>query len=109
MNHVLARAADLGKAMRETERFRALRAAEAAVMAAPDSVKLAEALGTLQKRIADAAAEGKDLEAGTKESLEKIASAAALDPLLRGLWKAQQEFQGLVDEVSRTMLGELKP
>ena len=109
MDDVLAKAAELGKAVRATEKFRALRAAEATVMKSPDTVKLAEALSTLQNELAEREKAGKPMDAAFKERFEKIASAVALDPGLLTLSKAQKEFQALIDEVSRTMLGELKP
>lgn len=108
MQDVLAKATDLGRAIRGTERFRALRAAEAAVMGNAESVKLAQALATLQQERAEAARTGKALAPETAARLEKIAAAAALDPRLLDLSRTQREFQTLVDEVSRTMLAELK-
>jgi cell fate (sporulation/competence/biofilm development) regulator YlbF (YheA/YmcA/DUF963 family) len=109
MDDVLARAADLGKAVRATEKFRALRAAEAAVMKSPGTVTLAEALVTLQKERADLDRAGKPLDDAFKVRFEKVAAAAAIDPGLIALSKAQKEFQALIDEVSRAMLAELKP
>ena len=109
MQEVLAKAADLGKAIRGTEKFRALRAAEGAVMASADSVKLAQALATLQQERAEAARTGKAFAPEAAARLEKIAAAAALDPRLMDLSRTQREFQALVDEVSRAMLAELKP
>ena len=108
MDDVLAKAADLGRAVRATEKFRALRAAEASVMKSPDTVKLAEALSTLQRERADLDRAGTPMDASFKERYEKIANAAALDPTLVALSKAQGEFQALIDQVSRTMLAELK-
>lgn len=109
MEDVLAKAAGLGKAIRGTEKFRALREAEATVMKSADSVKLAEALGTLQQERAAAERAGKKLDDASRARLEKVSAAAALDPKLVALARAQEEFQALVNEVSRTMLGELKP
>lgn len=108
MQDVLAKAADLGKAIRGTEKFRALREAEAAVMGSADSVKLAEALGTLQQEQAAAARSGKAPAADLESRLGKIAAAASLDPRLQALSTAQREFQALVDSVNRAMLAELK-
>ena len=109
MDEVQAKAADLGKAIRATEKYRVLRTAEGAVMQDADCVKLAQALATLQGERAAAERAGKPLDAPAQERLEKIAGAAALDPKLQALAKAQKEFQALVDDVSRTMLSELKP
>jgi cell fate (sporulation/competence/biofilm development) regulator YlbF (YheA/YmcA/DUF963 family) len=109
MDDVTAKAAELGRAIRGTPKFRALREAEAAVMGNGDSVKLARALAALQEEAGKARGEGKEPDAAFKESLEKISAAAALDPRLVALARAQEEFQALVDSVSRTMLGELKP
>ena len=108
MDDVLAKAADLGRAIRATEKFRSLRAAEAAVMKSPETVTLAGALSSLQQERADRDRAGKPIDAAFKERFEKIASAAALDPGLVALSKAQKEFQALIDEVSKTMLAELK-
>jgi cell fate (sporulation/competence/biofilm development) regulator YlbF (YheA/YmcA/DUF963 family) len=108
MDDVLARAAELGRAVRETPPFRALRAAEAAVMKDADTVKLAGALSALQQQQAALARQGKSLPAAEKASLEKILAAAAADPRLQALSKAQAEFQALVDSVSRAMLDQLK-
>ena len=108
MDDVLAKAADLGRAIRATEKYRALRDAEAAVMKSPDSVKLAEALATLQGERSAAAAGKKPPEKGLEDRYGKIAAAVALDPRLVQLSKAQQEFQALVNDVSRTMLAQLK-
>jgi cell fate (sporulation/competence/biofilm development) regulator YlbF (YheA/YmcA/DUF963 family) len=109
MDDVLPRAADLGRAIRATERFRALREAEAEVMKDAGSVKLAQALATLQEKKAALAREGKELAAPDRASLETIAAAAAADARLQALSKAQAAFQELVDSVSRTMLEQLKP
>ncbi len=109
MDEVLAKAADLGKAIRATDKYRALRASESDVMRDGDCVKLAQALSTLQEETAAAARAGTTLDAQARERLEKIAAAASLDPKLQALAKAQKEFQALVDDVSRTMLAELKP
>ena len=109
MDDVLPRAADLGRAIRGTEPFRALRAAEAEVMKDAASVKLAQALSTLQEKRAALVREGKDLDAPDRASLETIAAAAAADARLQALSKAQAAFQALVDSVSRTMLEQLKP
>ena len=109
MDEVLAKAADLGRAIRGTEKYARLRDAEAAVMKSPDSVKLAEALTTLQNELSAAEAKGKPLDAALKDRYEKIAAAVSLDSKLITLSKVQREFQDLVNEVSRTMLGELKP
>ncbi len=108
MSEVLAKASDLGRAIRGTETFRSLRDAEAAVMKSPDSVKLAEALGTLQQERAAAERTGKAPGADLEERLGKIAAAVALDPSLRTLSAAQREFQALVASVSRAMLDELR-
>ena|SRR5690349_9294573 len=108
MDDVLAKAAELGRAIRGTEKYRKLRDAEADVMKSPDSVKLAEALGTLQQERSAAEASGKPLDPSLKDRYEKIAAAVSLDPKLLTLAKVQKEFQDLVNEVSRTMLGELK-
>src|SRR5690349_6132098 len=109
MDEVLAKAADLGRAIKATEKYARLRDAEAAAMKSPDSVKLAEALTTLQQELAANEAKGKPLDAGLKERYEKIAAAVSLDPKLLTLARVQKEFQELVNEVSRTMPGELKP
>ena len=109
MDEVLAKAADLGRAIRGTEKYRALRAAEGEVMKDEASVTLAQALATLQEEGAAAIRAGKPLDPAVQERLEKIAGAAAIDPKLQALAKSQKEFQALVDEVSRTMLAELKP
>lgn len=109
MDEVLAKAADLGKAIRATEKYAALRKAEAAVLKDADTVRLAQALATLQEERAAAARTGQPLSADAQQRLEKIAAAAALDARLQALSKAQKEFQALVDQVSRTMLSELKP
>jgi cell fate (sporulation/competence/biofilm development) regulator YlbF (YheA/YmcA/DUF963 family) len=77
-------------------------------MKSPDSVKLAEAYATLQQERAKAEKSGKPVDPALKERFEKIAAAVALDPRIVELARAQQEFQDLVNEVSRTMLGELK-
>jgi len=106
---VLSRAADLGRAVRDTPKYRALREAEAAVMKDAESVKLAQALATLQERRASLAKEGKALDPADGERLEKIAAAAATDPRLQALSKAQAAFQDLVNSVSRAMLDQLKP
>ena len=108
MDDCLARAADLGRALRETAAFRALRAAEASVLEDKGSVELARALSTLQEKRAALGREGKPLDAADQASLEKIAAAAAADARLVALSKAQSAFQDLVNSVSRTMLGELK-
>ena len=89
MDDVLARAADLGKAVRDTPPFRALRDAEAAVMKDAETVKLAGALSALQQKQAALAREGKALPADERTSLEKILAAAAADPRLQALSKAQ--------------------
>ena len=109
MDEVLAKAADLGRAIKGTEKYVRLREAEATVMKSPDSVKLAEALTTLQQELAAAESKGKPIDPGLKERYEKIAAAVALDPKLLTLARVQKEFQDLVNQVSRTMLGELKP
>ncbi len=109
MDDVLAKAADLGRAIRGTEKYRVLREAEAVVMKSPESVKLAEALSTLQQEKAAAEAAGKVVDAAFKDRLDRISAAVALDPRLVTLARAQQEFQALVNDVSRKMLGELKP
>jgi len=109
MDDVLARAADLGRAVRATRPFAALREAEAAVMKDADSVKLAGALSALQQKQSALAREGKSLPDDERESLRKILAAAAADPRLQALSKAQAEFQSLVDSVSRAMLDQLKP
>jgi cell fate (sporulation/competence/biofilm development) regulator YlbF (YheA/YmcA/DUF963 family) len=108
MDDVLAKAADLGRAVRATPKFQALRDAEAAVLKSPDSVKLAEAYATLQQERAKAEKSGKPVDAGLQDRFDKISAAVALDPRLLALSRAQQEFQDLVSQVSRTMLGELK-
>ena len=109
MDDVLAKAADLGRAIRATENYKRLRDAEAEVLKFPDSVKLAEGLATLQGELAASEKRGKGLDPDLKERYEKIAAAVSLDPRLLHLSKVQREFQDLVNEVSRTMLGELKP
>ncbi len=109
MDEVLDKAADLGRAIRATEKYRVLREAEGVVMKSPDSVKLAEALATLQQEKAKAAASGKPFTADAQERLDKVAAAVGLDPRLLALAKAQAEFQALVNDVSRRMLSELKP
>lgn len=109
MEDVLARAAELGRAIRATEKFKALRDAEAAVMANPDSVTLAEALGALHRQRAEDEAAGKPMDAAMAERVEKITGAVAVDERLQALSRAQQEFQALVDRVNQTMLGQLKP
>lgn len=108
MEEILAKAAELGRAIRGTAAFRALRDAEAAVMASPDSVKLAEAIATLHGERTSRAAAGKPLDAATAERIGKVAAAVAADPLLQALSRAQQEFQAVVDGVNRTMLAELR-
>ena len=108
MEDVLAKATDLGKAIRATEKFRALREAEAAVVAVPESVRLAEALGTLQEERVAAARSGKALGPEFEDRLQKIVAAAGLDPRIQGLSLAQKSFQELVDRVNRTMLAELQ-
>ena len=109
MEDVLAKAADLGRTLCAAPEFRALRDAEAAVMAAPDSVTLAEALGTLHRRRAADQAAGKPMDAATAEAIEKITAAVALDDRLQALSRAQQAFQALVDRVNGAMLAELRP
>ena len=109
MDDVLAKAAELGGAIRETEKFRALREAEGAVIKSPDSVKLAEALGTLHQEKAAAAREGRTLGKEFEERFERIAAAAELDPRLQALSSAQKAFQALIDSVNRTMIAELRP
>jgi cell fate (sporulation/competence/biofilm development) regulator YlbF (YheA/YmcA/DUF963 family) len=109
MDDVLAKAADLGRAIRGTEKYRVLREAEGVVMKAPESVKLAEALSTLQQEKAAAEAAGRAVDAALQDRLGKISAAVALDPRLLDLARAQQEFQALVNDVSRRMLAELKP
>jgi cell fate (sporulation/competence/biofilm development) regulator YlbF (YheA/YmcA/DUF963 family) len=108
MGDVLAKAADLGRAIRETGKFKALRAAEAEAMKSPDSVKLASALAQLQQEKAAAEKAGKDPGAAFRERYDKIEAAVALDPRLVALARAQAEFQALVNDVSRTMLEQLK-
>ena len=109
MEEVLAKASDLGRAIRGTGKFRALRDAEAAVMKSPESVKLAEALGTLQQEQAEAARAGKALGEESRVRLENIAAAAALDPRIQALDAEQKEFQALVNRVNGAMLAELGP
>ena len=109
MDDVLSRAADLGKAVRATAPFLALRAAEAAVMKDADTVQLAGALSALQQKQAALARDGKHLPDAEKASLDKILAAAAADPRLQALSKAQAEFQALLDSVSRAMRDQLKP
>jgi cell fate (sporulation/competence/biofilm development) regulator YlbF (YheA/YmcA/DUF963 family) len=108
MDDVLAKATELGKAIRATEKFRLLREAETAVMNSADSVKLAEALGTIQRERMEAARDGKALPPEAEGRLQKILAAAGLDPRLQALSLAQQEFQALVDRVNHTMLDELR-
>ncbi len=105
---ILAEAGRLGRALREHAGFRRLRDAEAAVLAAPESASLADALGRLQKERDRLRAEGASPSPDGDRSLERVAAAAAADPLLVELWRAQTEFQGLVDSVSRAMLAEIR-
>ncbi|MCK6480066.1 MAG: YlbF family regulator [Planctomycetaceae bacterium] len=109
MSDVLARASELGRALRDTPEFRALRDAESAVMASPESVTLAEALGTLHRQRAEAEKSGKPMDPATAARVEAVTGAVAVDPLLQALSRAQQEFQALVHRVNRAMLDELKP
>ncbi len=109
MEDVIAKASELGRTLCAAPEFLALREAEAAVMASPDSVTLAEALGTLhQRRAADQAA-GRPMDAATAETIGKITAAVAIDERLQALSRAQQAFQALVDRVNRAMLAELRP
>lgn len=109
MEDVIAKATELGRTLRGAAEFQALREAEAAVMAAPDSVTLAEALGTLHRQRAADQAAGKPMDAATADRIGKVAAAVALDERLQALSKAQQAFQALVDRVNRAMLDELRP
>jgi cell fate (sporulation/competence/biofilm development) regulator YlbF (YheA/YmcA/DUF963 family) len=108
MDEVLAQAAALGRAIRGTEKFRLLKEAEAAVLARPDAVTLAGALAQLQQERAAAAKEGRTPDAAFRERYEKVEAAAATDPALVALARAQADFQALVGAVSRAMLDELK-
>jgi len=109
VEEILEQAARLGRSLRDHESFRVLRAAEQAVLDAPESRNLADALGRVQGERREAAEAGRPPDPALDGRIEKLAAASAADPLLRDLWRAQQEFQALVNRVSATMLAELAP
>lgn len=109
LDPILAEATRLGEAMKAHPRFLRLRAAERAVLESSESVLLAEGLGNSRREHADLVARGDPGAAEAEARAERIARAAAADPLLRELADAQVKFQEMIDGVSRTMLDVMAP
>jgi cell fate (sporulation/competence/biofilm development) regulator YlbF (YheA/YmcA/DUF963 family) len=109
LDAILEQAARLGDAMKAHPRFKRLRDAERAVMESQEALLLADGLGRARREHAELLAKSDPGVAVAAERADRIARAAAADPLLRELARAQDEFQQMVNAVSKTMLDVMAP
>jgi len=100
MDEILRRAELLGELLRRDERFRELRAAEAAVEADEKAKKLLMDLNEMSVKMAEKERKMEPIEVDEKHALAKgREEVAACEPLKR-LSKAQADFAELMNKVN---------
>lgn len=100
MDEIIRRAELLGELLRRDERFRELRAAEAAVEADEDAKKLLTDLNEMSVKIAEKERNMQPIEVDEKHALAKCRDEVAACAPLKRLSKAQADFAELMNAVN---------
>jgi len=107
MDRVIALAKKLGSTIGETDRFKRLREAEKALEEDEGSRKLLADLEALQHELAEKQVDGKPIEPEEKHRLADLQASVHGSEALQNLAKAQADYMELMNQVNRTLRGEL--
>ena len=100
MDEILRRAELLGELLRRDERFKELRAAEAAVGADEKAKKLLTDLNEMSIKLAEKERDMQPIEVDEKHALSKCREEVAACEVLKRLSKAQADFAELMNMVN---------
>jgi cell fate (sporulation/competence/biofilm development) regulator YlbF (YheA/YmcA/DUF963 family) len=109
MDEVLELATKLSRAIARSNRFRDLRTAEAAVMGSEEAVAAAKRREEVFLRLSQKEQKGEPIEPGDKREMQEADEAVKVNPLLSDLFRAQADFQEMLNEVNRLITSALEP
>ncbi len=109
MEQLIEKAEQLGGALAEHERFKALMAARDAVTADEASGKLMAEYETQVQRIQDLTLANKPIEVDDKHKFADLEKRVAADERIKELTKAQMEFSELMNRMNRAIFGKIAP
>lgn len=108
MDEIMRHAGLLGELLRRDERFKELRATEAAVEGDEGAKKLLTDLNEISMKLAEKERDMQPIEVDDKHALAKCREeVAACDPLKR-LSKAQANFAELMNAVNEAIRGKME-
>ncbi len=109
MDEVLELAAKLSRAISNSERFQALRRAEAAVVADREAVEKIRKREEMQRTIHEKERKGEPVEVAEKRELAALDEFVKTHPLLAELSRAQADFQEMLNLVNSKITAALNP
>lgn len=98
----------LAEAIKDTEEFQNLRSAENRISLDPNAQDLVNELQDKQSQLMQAQQAGQEPQANLVQGLEQIQNQMKLNTTLQHLFKAQQSFNDLMQEVNQTISQELQ-
>ncbi len=107
MDEILDLAAQLGKGIAATARFKALRAAEGAIEADAEARQLLKEADAQKARLADLAARGQPIEPEDKREMERLNEGLSGNEKLHALVRAQADYLELMNKVNEAIRRQL--
>lgn len=109
MEQLIEKAEELGGALAEHPRFKALIAARDAVTADEASRKLMAEYETQIQKIQDLTLANKPIEVDDKRKLADLEKRVAADEEIKELTKAQMQFSELMNRMNRAIFSKISP
>ena len=109
MDEVLELAGRLSRAIARSSRFLDLREAESAVVADGDARRLIERREEVLSGLAEKEARQQPIEPEEKRELRSLDEQVKTHPRLSALWKAQADFQEMLNLVNEKITSALHP
>ena len=109
MEKLLKMASDLGRAIREHERYRAIRESEEQILKDPEARKIQEDYEKQFIKIRQLEQEQKPVEVEDKRELQRLHDLTRSHPGLQKLLKAQADYFELMNNVNNAILLALAP
>ena len=107
MEEVLKLAEQLGRAVAETERYKAMRTAEKAVAADPEAKALDEEYTRVAMKIQELEVAGKPIEPEDKRALQSAKEKLAADPKIQELTRAWADYNEMIARINSLVFEKL--